>query len=83
LNFSIGIPLENKNGYTTDGVSLYWLSRELLKSLDAKFYNRFILDTDWKRCFIFQWKEKGEIIIEKDDEADGVYFLTKGQVKKH
>ena len=75
---SEGIKLQNKNGYSSDGVNLYRLSRELLKALDAKFYNNFVLDTSWQDCFKFQWKEKGEIIIEKDAELDGVYFLTKG-----
>lgn len=75
---SEGIKLKNKNGYTAGGVNLYRLSRELLKALDAEFYNSFVLDTRWQNCFKFQWKEKGEIIIEQGIEADGVYFLTKG-----
>lgn len=77
---STGVKLKNKNGYASDGVSLYRLSRELLKALDSEFYNRFILNTGWQSGFKFQRREKGEIIIRKGVEADGVYFLTKGTV---
>ena len=77
---SNGMKIEDKGGNIWHGVKLFRLSQELLKALDREFYEAFILDTKWESCFKLEWRKKGEVIIEKDLEPDGIYFLTKGEV---
>jgi len=77
---SHGMKIEGKRGNRALGVRLLKLSQEFLKAVDGEFYEMLILNTDWGNCFKLEWKEKGEVIIEKGAEPDGVYFLSKGEV---
>lgn len=77
---SKGMTIDEKKGIEHFGVRLFRLPQELLKSLDQEFYNTFILDNEWESYFHLEWREKGEVIIEKGAEPEGVYFLTKGEV---
>lgn len=78
---SAGMKIDSKSGNAPLGVQLFRLSRELLKALDREFYDSFVLTTDWERCFRLEWRQEGEVIIERGTKPDGVYFLTRGRVR--
>jgi class 3 adenylate cyclase len=78
--FSNGMRIDGKKGNSSLGVRLFRLSQGLLKALDQEFYDTFILDTEWESCFKLEWKKKGEVIIKRGTDPDGVYFLTEGEV---
>lgn len=62
------------------GIHLLHLSNELLKAMDLEFYQALVVDTDWERLFMLEWKKKGEIILQIDDPPDGIYFIDNGSV---
>lgn len=62
------------------GIRLLHLSNELLKAMDTDFYQTLIVDTDWERLFMLEWKKKGEIIVRIDDPPDGIYYIDNGSV---
>lgn len=62
------------------GIRLLHLSNELLKAIDVDFYQTLVVDTDWERLFMLEWKKKGEIIVQIDDPPDGVYYIDNGSV---
>ena len=62
------------------GIRLLHLSNELLKAMDIDFYQTLIVDTDWERLFMLEWKKKGAIIVKIDDPPDGIYYIDNGSV---
>jgi class 3 adenylate cyclase len=78
--YSKGMKFDEKQGVGYFGVKLLRLSGELLKSLDQDFYNTFFLNNEWESYFHLERWEKGEIIVEKGDEPEGIYFITQGEV---
>lgn len=44
------------------GVRLLHLSNELLKAMDMDFYQTLIVDTDWERLFMLEWKKKVRLL---------------------
>ncbi len=75
-----GVKMGNKDGLITRRMKSHRLGRELLKALDKDIYKNIIFETRWQKCFHFQYREKGERVIEAGDSPDGVYFIIKGVV---
>lgn len=62
------------------GIRLLHLSNELLKAMDVDFYQTLVVDTDWERLFMLEWKKKGEVIVKIEDPPDGIYYIDNGSV---
>ncbi|HSO08522.1 MAG TPA: cyclic nucleotide-binding domain-containing protein [Desulfoprunum sp.] len=62
-----------------NGVRLSRLSQQLLRALDVESYHALVVDTDWERSFILEWKKKDEIIVKVNEEADGIYYIDSGE----
>ena len=62
-----------------NGVRLSRLSQQLLRALDVESYHALVVDTDWERSFILEWKKKGEIIVKVNEEPDGIYYIDSGE----
>jgi class 3 adenylate cyclase len=67
-------------GPQSSEVHLPGLSSELLKSSDPKLYQTLIEETDWENKFRLIWRKKGELIFQKLEKPDGIYFIDKGSV---
>jgi len=63
------------------GERLYHLSKELLKAMEPDFYRVLVQDTEWERYFKLEWRKQGDVIIEIEDVADGIYYLDSGAAK--
>ena len=61
------------------GVRLSRLSQQLLRALDSESYHALVVDTDWERSFILEWKKKDEIIVKVNEEPDGIYYIDSGE----
>jgi class 3 adenylate cyclase len=60
------------------GDRLFHLSKQLLRAMNPEFYHALVVDTGWERFFKLEWRKKGEIIIQIDSQADGIYYLDSG-----
>lgn len=63
------------------GERILHMSCGFLKALDAELYGALIEDIGWEMSFKLEWRKKGEVIVEVDDLADGVYYLDRGIVR--
>ena len=63
------------------GVRLSRLSQQLLRALDVESYHALVVDTDWERSFIPEWKKKDEIIVKVNEEPDGIYYIDSGEAE--
>ena len=63
------------------GVRLFRLSQQLLKAMDREFYHALVVDTDWERYFVLEWKKKGEVVVRVDEAPDGIYYIDSGEVE--
>lgn len=75
----VGMKIGDSNTETGE-IRLLNLSSELLKAIDAEFYQALVVDTEWERKFKLIWRKKGECIIRYQDKPDGVYFIDNGVV---
>ncbi len=62
------------------GSRLLRLSKQLLKAMDLEFYHALVVDTSWEEKFKIEWRKKGEIIIQINDAADGIFYIDSGDV---
>ncbi len=62
-----------------NGVRLSRLSQQLLRALDSESYHALVVETDWERSFILEWKKKDEIIVKVNEEPDGIYYIDSGE----
>ena len=63
------------------GVRISRLSQQLLRALDIESYHALVVDTEWERYFVLEWKKKGEIIVKVNEEPDGIYYIDSGEAE--
>lgn len=62
------------------GIRLFRLSQQLLKAMDREFYHALVVDTDWERYFVLEWRKEGETVVKINEPPDGIYYIDKGEV---
>ncbi len=72
-----GIRLDAKKGDAL-GIRLFHLSKQLFRVIDLELYNALVVNTEWEHYFQLEWCEQGDIIVEKGDVADGIYYIDTG-----
>ena len=63
------------------GIRLFRLSQQLLKAMDREFYHALVVDTDWERFFVLEWKKQGDVVVRVDEAPDGIYYIDSGEVE--
>jgi class 3 adenylate cyclase len=62
------------------GIRLFRLSQQLLKAMDREFYHALVVDTDWERFFVLEWRKQGETVVKINEAPDGIYYIDRGEV---
>ena len=65
------------------GIRLFRLSQQLLKAMDREFYHALVVDTDWERFFILEWKKQGDVVVRVDEAPDGIYYIDSGEAETY
>lgn len=76
----LGMKLSNRKRDSL-GIRLFRLSQQLLKAMDREFYHALVVDTDWERFFVLEWKKQGEVVVRVDEAPDGIYYIDSGEVE--
>jgi len=63
------------------GVRIFRLSQQLLRAMDIESYHALVVDTEWERYFVLEWKKKGEIVVKVNEEPDGIYYIDSGEAE--
>jgi len=63
------------------GIRIFRLSQQLLRAMDIESYHALVVDTEWERYFVLEWKKKGEIIVKINEEPDGIYYIDSGEAE--
>lgn len=63
------------------GVRISRLSQQLLRAMDSESYHALVVDTEWERYFVLEWKKKGEIIVKVNEKPDGIYYIDSGEAE--
>lgn len=62
------------------GIRLFRLSQQLLKAMDREFYHALVVDTEWERYFVLEWRKQGETVVKINEAPDGIYYIDRGEV---
>nr|WP_240191673.1 cyclic nucleotide-binding domain-containing protein [Desulfoprunum benzoelyticum] len=49
--------------------------------MDSESYHALVVDTEWERYFVLEWKKKGEIIVKVNEKPDGIYYIDSGEAE--
>lgn len=77
---SLGMKLASRRRDSL-GVRIFRLSQQLLRAMDIESYHALVVDTEWERYFVLEWKKKGEIIVKINEEPDGIYYIDSGEAE--